>query len=229
MKNNPKNWPEIRIRFREIAALEELREWLDPLLNHSEDWPPVESLNHLVRARSAAFPWQFVKQETVPRRAKTRGSASLSGYLQLILDEKKIPIREFALHDILNAVSFMMFPLSKAALNARHRTESPHGLRPGQNRTRTQDLLTIFDEGGVVRLISARGGQCDVIFGHAVYEHIIEGKGLRAARLDLAVGDEIIGKTRQELLVLADKELSRWLMDPGNCRSAHEFSSLEFR
>jgi hypothetical protein len=168
-----------------------------------------------------------MKQEKIPSRARSKGIASLSGYLHLVLEERKIPIREFLLHDLLNALSFVMFPLAKTALALRHRSESPDGITPGQNRTRTQDLLTIFDEGGVIRLNTPTGQSRDLVFGHAVYEHLINGAGLRAARLDFNLGDEIISRPIQELTKTADALLANWFGDTSCCLSASEFASVE--
>lgn len=207
--------------------LSDLKIWLSPMFELSVDWPNVEDLNHIARSLESNFPWIFVKQHPVPRRAKSRGSSSLTGYLQAVMDEGQIPVRENNLHDVLNAFSFMMFPQSKKALSYRHRIESPEGLKPGQNRTRTQDLLTIFDEGGVVRLTNPKGITRDLIFGHAIYEHIINGLSLRAARLDFSVGDQIFGKPIQEVTRFADSLLAAWLSDPAHCHSAQEFSSVE--
>ena len=227
MKNKSKTWMEIRAVCAGNTRLGDLRPWLHPIIENLSDWPDVDSLNRLIAAQNQSFPWTFVKQEKTPRRARSKGTASLTGYLHLIIEEGKVPIREFLLHDLLNALSFIMFPQAKTALAVRHRLESPTGIAPGQNRTRTQDLLTIFDEGGVIRLQSPSGQTRDVVFGHAVYEHIINGASLRAARLDFPVADQTISKPIQELTKTADKLLAEWLADPGRCLWAHEFGSVD--
>jgi hypothetical protein len=240
-------------------AFEGAQPWLSPLLSSAEDWPSLGDFNSSAKKMAPKFPWEFVVQEKVSRRAKTRGLGSLSTYLDLVISQGKIPVRERNMHDLLNALSFMMFPQAKAALNRRHYKESPNGLIPGQNRTRTQDHLTIFDEGGVLRLKtlvpnSAQGwSEKDFIFGHAIYEHIINGKVLRAARLDLHFDSDLnFGPTRENLklgvegldgreLVLgqqlsrasieqvtamADKTLADCLQNEQNFVSATEFSHL---
>ena len=197
-------FPQIRQVCLSHSTFEGTLPWLTPLLNCSSDWPTVTELNLAVKKISINFPWEFITQEKVSRRAKARGMGSLSNYLDLILSQGKVPVREKNIHDLLNALSFIMFPLSKTALNWRHHQESPGGLRPGQNRTRTQDHLTIFDEGGVIRLkysdsdsgshSETRSDESsiahDFIFGHAIFEHVIYGKVLRAARLDLSISSE---------------------------------------
>lgn len=207
-------------------AFKDASYWLNPLLNSSNDWPDPNDLNRAAKALLADFPWEFTPQIKVPRRAKSRGMTSLTGYVELISSHGKIPVREKNVHDFLNCLSFLMFPKSKLALNARHRLESPGGLKPGQNRTRTQDLLTIFDEGGVLRLVPPSGQQKDLIFGHAIYEHILYGKTLRAARLDLQIVDELITTPAPQMAGEADTELAAWLSSENNCRRADEFSHL---
>jgi len=207
--------------------LSDIRPWLAALISDRSAWPTAATLNTMTQTLYKHVPWQFIKQEPVPRRAKSRGMASLSGYLHLVLEKQTVPLREGILHDVLNALTFIMFPEAKAALARRHFNESPSGIQRGQNRTRTQDLLTILDEGGVLRLVDPKGEQRDLIFGHAIYEHIIEGRRLRAARLDLFVDDEIFGRRTQHVTALADHYLARWLSIESHCRSPNEFSSLE--
>jgi hypothetical protein len=227
MKNHPKTWSEICGILSENPRLKDIHPWIQPLITDQHKWPSVRALNDAASTLDPKFPWTFVKQEKIPRRARSKGMASLTGYIQLVLDQQKIPVRECLLHDLLNALSFIMFPKAKNALVTRQQSESPRGISPGQNRTRTQDLLTILDEGGVIRLQTLKGQTRDVIFGHAVYEHIINGLKLRAARLDFIVGDEIITQPIQRLINNSDSLLSDWLSHDEHCLKAQEFSSVE--
>ena len=52
-------------------------------------------------------------------------------------------------HDLFNALAWLAFPRTKAALNARHAARLP---AEGGQRSRLRDLLTIFDEGGAIVL-----------------------------------------------------------------------------
>lgn len=224
---NLKIWSNVCDICESEDQLSDIRPWLSVLTSNRSSWPTAATLNAMILARHTNVPWQFIKQEPVPRRAKSRGMASLNGYLRLVLEQQKVPLREGTLHDVLNALTFIMFPLAKSALARRHFNESPSGIKPGQNRTRTQDLLTILDEGGVLRLVDLKGEGRDVIFGHAIYEHIIEGRPLRAASLDLMIADEIFGKSVGQVTALADQALATWLSTETHCRSANEFSSVE--
>jgi Protein of unknown function (DUF3025) len=245
----------------EHPAFADVRYWLMPLLGSTGEWPEVNDLNIVSKKLNPEFPWEFIVQEKVSRRARARGMGSLSGYLDLVIKHGKIPVRTRNVHDLLNSLSFLMFPRSKLALNLRHHKESPDGLKPGQNRTRTQDHLTIFDEGGVIRLRSPLGlsstgrsdglgdhiAEKDFIFGHAVYEHIVNGKSLRAARLDLDVSspkcltrhlsttgtgieartfDDLFGSDIVQLTRLADDALAKCLQNEQKFLASEEFSHL---
>ncbi len=199
--------------------------WLIPLTTGSADWPEVMTLNQISARLIPEFQWTFVTSPKLPRRSKSKGMTSLSGYVATICRQKQIPVRERNLHDFLNAASFMIFPRSKLALNERHLVESPDGLKPGQNRTRTQDLLTMFDEGGVLRLKSTNQFR-DLIFGHAVYEHLVLHKKIRAARLDIPVDDNFFNNSIETLTAYADTWFARWLQDPSHCLKSDEFSHV---
>jgi hypothetical protein len=211
---------------KNFESLRDIRFWADDLLNDLNDWPTIDSLNARAQRLFPHFSWTFVLSEKVPSRAKSRGSASLTGYVELISRHKKIPVRERNLHDFLNAISFLMFPASKLALNDRHLLESPNGVKPGQNRTKVQDLLTMFDEGGVIRLHGPNGLYRDLIFGHAVNEHIVLEKTIRAARLDFTVDVDILTTTLPNLIAIADDLFANWLKNETHCQNGGEFSHV---
>lgn len=67
----------------------------------------------------------------------------------------EMPYRPRDWHDFFNALAWLAYPHSKAALNAAHcaalRREGadPHGRKPG-TRSRARDALTLFDESGAI-------------------------------------------------------------------------------
>jgi hypothetical protein len=64
-----------------------------------------------------------------------------------VYETGRVETRPDNLHDFFNALIWLAFPRSKARINAMHAAEIP---REGGKRGRLRDLLTVFDEGGVV-------------------------------------------------------------------------------
>ena len=64
-----------------------------------------------------------------------------------VYDTGRVETRPDNLHDFFNALVWLAFPRSKARINAMHAAEIP---REGGKRGRLRDLLTVFDEGGVI-------------------------------------------------------------------------------
>lgn len=138
------------------------------------------------------------------RDKRAEGRVVLSAlYDARITLQREVPTRERNWHDLLNMLCFATFPLSKLALHARQyarlaeRIDENTRTLPNR-RTPEQDALTLFDEGGVVLALEAEAAArlqavpiterdalslelCTqrklrvVCFGHALYEHLIEG------------------------------------------------------
>jgi len=125
-----------------------------------------------------------------------------------ISDAGRVPTREASWHDLMNALVFASFPLAKLALHARHAMElRGHYARAGRlpnARSRLQDVLALFDEGGVLFLgrppalaqaaraashedhpglgaLVTSGDVRAIVFGHAVLEHAALGEPLPRA------------------------------------------------
>ncbi len=74
---------------------------------------------------------------------------SAYGYEAQIFSTGAVPTRPDTIHDLFNALVWVSFPLSKAAINARHiAAREKHSA--GKNRGPVQDALTLFDESGVI-------------------------------------------------------------------------------
>jgi hypothetical protein len=147
---------------------------------------------------SDAPPLRFVP---APPRARRRGQpidlATL--YEGRIVLAGEVPTREGDWHDLFNALAFCAFPRAKWALHARQYRIYASRVAPGATRlpgarTREQDALALFDEGGIVvcaahaarRALPAdpdrvdaaltalvqRGEARALLFGHALFEHM---------------------------------------------------------
>lgn len=121
-----------------LARLARLAE---PLAGLS-DWPDRDTLDALLapaRPRSRrGHPIHLVAPHT---------GGGQRDYERRILEEGALATRQRNWHDLFNVLAWRAFPVSKAALNARH-CAARRG--EGQVRTPEQDALTLFDESGVI-------------------------------------------------------------------------------
>ncbi len=165
----------------------------------------------------------------------------------------EVPSRTQDWHDFFNALCFSTFPRAKRVLHARQyailqqRIEPDATRLPGA-RTREQDALTLFDEGGVViatdraahdhllqiepaqrhlalqtvvarvaeeptRVVNAGDGRVSVVpFGHALFEHLIEGLRCPGGCTQVVVISQL-DAAHPRLLDAVDRALSEALTD----------------
>lgn len=76
--------------------------------------------------------------------------ASASDYEQTIAQTGVVPTRENNLHDFLNALVWLRFPLLKSAINLRHCQQLAASASEHQQRGILRDRLTLLDESGVL-------------------------------------------------------------------------------
>lgn len=152
----------------------------------------------------------------------------------------EVPTRERDWHDFFNALCFMTFPLAKRALHRRQfqvmsRRVGPGALRLPIARTAEQDALTLFDEGGAV--IAAEAVACQPLadaadserpallrefvaerrarvlpFGHALFEHLVEGLRCPGGSTRLVQVADVTVPDRQ-LVAAVDRGLAKLLSD----------------
>jgi len=107
------------------------------------DWPGAARLNALAEAqdlRNAAG--------RAVRFAEQSAACGQLDYEQQILDSGQVPTRTASAHDFFNALIWLTFPQTKAALNAvqcRELAGAPKG-----RRSPVSDAATLFDESGLV-------------------------------------------------------------------------------
>ncbi len=119
-----------------------------------------------VRAQIAALsPHNFPDLAALNERSQALGVCSLSGapvtfvapaprsielgYEVRIYRDGAIDTRAGSWHDLFNALAWLSFPQTKAMLNARHYALMAHQA-PGSVRGTARDVLTLFDEGGIL-------------------------------------------------------------------------------
>ena len=91
----------------------------------------------------------------VQPEARRRGPRKLEDLYDVrIASARRVPTREGSWHDAMNAMVVATYPATKDAIHRRHRGEleahfREHGGLPNA-RSRLQDVLALFDEGGLV-------------------------------------------------------------------------------
>ncbi len=110
---------------------------------HERDWPSTAQLNALAAAQGlcngADRPVCFVEQTA---------ACGQRDYEQQIWDSGRVPTRTASAHDFFNALIWLTFPQTKAALNAvqcRELANAPKG-----QRSPASNAATLFDESGLV-------------------------------------------------------------------------------
>ncbi|MET0386973.1 MAG: DUF3025 domain-containing protein [Polyangiales bacterium] len=165
----------------------------------------------------------------------------------------EVPTRERDWHDFLNMLCFATFPHSKLALHARQYRCLTERVTDGctrlpNRRTPEQDALTLFDEGGVVLATddssrlqlmaaddSAREGLCLALrdagklrvvpFGHALFEHEIEGLRCPGGATQVIVPDAALSDTPMMLRAL-DRALAAHIRDRSHFDSPRDAGQI---
>lgn len=235
------------------TRLEEESPWFVPLSPYLRRFdalgrfPTPEELSALYaeRAEPLGLPrLRFVASvKTRPRRGKAPIELSTL-YEGRIVELGEVPTRVADWHDLFNALAFIQFPRAKQALHRRQYELLKARLEPGATRlpnarTREQDALSLFDEGGL--LVAAHGALADELssslahsderplrtalageraltlpFGHALYEHLVAGLPCPlATAFVVALPEPCAADTRDlRLLDTLDVALARALSDP---------------
>src|SRR5574338_638239 len=115
-------------------------------LLRTPDWPSLEDLERALAARrppiavASGASLAFVPQSP-------RAAAFPARYEPRIYLRGEVQVRERNWHDLMNALVWLTFPRSKAALNARHhRSLLAQQASGAPNRGPEQDAMTLFDE-----------------------------------------------------------------------------------
>jgi hypothetical protein len=241
--------------------------WLWPLAAAAEplgttraDWPSHADLDALYARRAVAQ-----RQATMLRFSPERRSAqrrrndvvtpidAAQLYDGRIAIDRIVHTRAENWHDLLNALCFATWPKSKLALHERQyralcRRLAGDARQLPAARTREQDALTIFDEGGVViaaktaaaealtgaparaiepvvRALVQAGEAVVVPFGHALFEHMVEGLPCPRASARVIALNEVPAQ-RIPLLDAIDDALAAQLGDPDQFRTPQESKDL---
>jgi len=204
-------------------------------------FPTPEELSALYHERTAHLPLpplRFVASpKTKAKRPKRQPIDPSTLYEGRVIDRGEVPTRLDDWHDLFNALAFVHFPRAKRALHARQygilkSRLTPSSTRLPNARTREQDALSLFDEGGIC--LAAPHALAGVLheadddtlrdalatqqvrifpFGHALYEHMV-------ARLPVPLGTLVVVPLTADVIASdglldgLDLALSQQLDDP---------------
>jgi hypothetical protein len=213
-------------------------------------FPGLDDLNELVAQSKRRIvvengkPVRFVEQThgSLPFEAQYEPRCYLMGEVQT---------RPENWHDLFNALVWLVFPKAKAAINARHyRVLNNKQHAVGGKRGSERDMLTLFDESGVVvvhaddelaellktfrwkglfwqRRDQVRAAMGFYMFGHGLYEKAVQPYvGMTGQGLVMTVGREFFTRPRVERLSYLDGLLADYFLAPDNCRSTCELAPV---
>lgn len=233
------------------------------------DWPTTTDFDQLYAELSAGKDVRPLRFGNNVRKQDKRvdGRVNLDAlYDARITKHGEVPSRTRDWHDLFNALCFATFPRAKLALHARQyaileqRVGHDATQLPGA-RTREQDALTLFDEGGVViaadpiayaelnamapeqrqaqmtewvaRAVDHElptrgflGGQAAIVpFGHALFEHLIEGLRCPGGCTQLLELTEVVPE-RASLLDAVDRAVAESLRDASRFMSPKQCGGM---
>ena len=235
------DWLRARQQFS-TAPFDSLREPLDRMIDDAA-WPGIARLNACAAGirNFRGQPIRFVANEAATAAAH---------YETRIAETGEIASRE-NWHDFFNAMSWLAFPAAKGAISEMHaRLLAARGEIEVRERSVARDVLTLFDEGGII-VASSDESLLDLIrrfewkalfverradvgarmrfylFGHSMLEKaLIPYVGITAKAILFKVDDAFLNSSHIEQMRRVDQRTVAWLMDEKNLSSSKNFSPL---
>jgi hypothetical protein len=228
-----------------------LFEPLHPVLQRLEDgrFPNLDDLNRLLAGHT-----EILVRSGRSLRFVEQGLGKLafeSQYEPRCYLNGEVQTRTDNLHDLFNALVWLTFPQSKAAINVRHYralTDTAEALTTQRGKVR--DMATLFDESGVIVACSdSRLSRllCDFkwkelfwscrkevtsamgfyIFGHGLHEKAIRPYvGMTGQGLVLQVDAEFFTWSMPHRMEYLDGRVAAYLNDPAHCLDTSELTPV---
>ncbi len=217
------------------VLLRELRTIARPLLGGAS-WPTLDAYGAFVEAERSARAGELPVVRFAPpaRRVRSQPVQIEQLYDGSIALRGEVPCVGSSYHDFLNALVWGAFPRAKRALHARQYRAltgwvPQASARLPNRRTREQDALALFDEGGSVVVVPSDEGAREwcavprelaagssariVLFGHALMEHVcFESSPVSSAALLLFMDRPV--PDGRELIDRVDRALAARLENP---------------
>ncbi|MEP7154595.1 MAG: DUF3025 domain-containing protein [Betaproteobacteria bacterium] len=214
-----------------------IRAPLQELQCGSKVWPTLEQLNAL----SSQADVRNASGRSMRFVAPQADATSAMHYETQIANTGEVPTRD-NWHDLFNALQWIAFPAMKSSLNAQHlRLLAAGGAKEATARSTPRDVLTMFDESGVVvasaddsllalirkfdwrtlfveRRRDVESKMHFVLVGHGLMEKSLKpfiGLTAKAMLLNMDVRNTSI-----------DHAVAGWLKDDANLQSSHNLAPL---
>ncbi len=218
---------------------------LAPLIERlpEDHFPTLAELNRLCEEREVESgggePLEFVPQE-----GKTG-----EPYEKRVFAYGKVLTRNRNWHDLFNALVWITFPKTKAAIN-RHHYREMQAREGGEARGAVRDALTLFDESGVIVASSDAGltglltgfqwkdlfwkrredvisGMRFHLFGHALYEKALKPyKGVTGKSIIVDISAKELERPLPQQLASLDAHLSRSFSDARSLAATEDYAPL---
>ena len=236
------NWDRARLLASPcFASVRDLVERLP-----AERFPMLDELNALAGERNVRSAGGAA---IVFVPAGERGRELASHYEVRIFRAGEVQTRADSWHDLFNALAWLAFPRTKAALNRLHHDELVR--RWGEpTRGTARDVLTLFDEGGVIvacadptlagllaafrwkelfwaRRAEAVAAMRFLVLGHAILERALAPyKGVTAKALVIDVAADAVALPPAAVLDLLDARAAEYFERPGALASTRALHPL---
>ncbi len=211
------------------------------------DWPDTDRLSRLAEAmnliNARGIPVRFVVQNSKSKQfhEQFEPRAFLRGEVQ---------VRPRDWHDMFNALVWLTFPATKAAINARHYESMSCAGAGASARPPVRDALTLFDEDGVVVLSSdssllelvrrfgwkelfwnrreeVRNRMHFLLFGHALYQKAARPfVGMTGKAILLNVPEAFLALPLSSRITEADHLLAAWIGERTRLTRGRDLSPL---
>ena len=218
---------------------------LAPLIEQlpEDHFPTLAQLNRMCDEREVVS-GNGVRVEFVPQEAKTD-----EPYETRVYARGRVLTRSRNWHDLFNALVWITFPRSKAAINRHHYREML--ARQGEGlRGTPRDVLTLFDEGGVIvassepelgallrefqwkelfwqRRAEVIESMRFYVFGHSIYEKALQPyKGITAKSVIFDVPRRELERPLPQQLATVDARLAKYFSDPKALAATEAYAPL---
>jgi hypothetical protein len=218
---------------------------LAPLLEElpGDHFPTLAQLNRMCDEHEVVS-GSGVAVEFVPQEAKTD-----EPYETRVYSRGKVLTRSNNWHDLFNALVWITFPRSKAAINRHHYKEMLAHQADGKRGT-PRDVLTLFDEGGLIVVSSVpelgallrefrwkdlfwlrrdevKAAMRFHAFGHSIYEKMLQPyKGITAKTVIFDVPERELERPLPQQLATLDARLAKYFSEPDALEATDAYAPL---